>query len=43
MSSNDTKSDELVQWCHGAPGFVYVFIQAYQVSSIETFVSINMN
>ncbi|CAF0750820.1 unnamed protein product [Adineta ricciae] len=32
MSSSDSKSDKLVQWCHGAPGFVYLFVRAYQVT-----------
>lgn len=32
MSSNDSKSDKLVQWCHGAPGFAYAFNRAYQVN-----------
>ena len=32
MSSNNDSSDQLVQWCHGAPGFVYAFGQAYQVN-----------
>ncbi|CAF5211331.1 unnamed protein product, partial [Rotaria magnacalcarata] len=30
MSSNDSKSDRLVQWCHGASGFAYLFSEAYQ-------------
>lgn len=40
MSSNDSKSDHLVQWCHGAPGFVYMFLQAYQVNKSKFFFSI---
>lgn len=24
--------DRLVQWCHGAPGWVYMFVTAYKVS-----------
>ncbi len=32
LSSSDSKSDKLVQWCHGAPGFIYLFIRAYEVS-----------
>jgi hypothetical protein len=24
--------DKLVHWCHGAPGWIYMFIQAYRVS-----------
>ena len=31
LSSSDSKSDKLVQWCHGAPGFVYLFVQTYEV------------
>jgi hypothetical protein len=33
LSSTDSKSDKLVQWCHGAPGFVYLFVRAYEVSA----------
>jgi hypothetical protein len=32
LSSSDSKSDKLVQWCHGAPGFVYLFARAYEVN-----------
>ncbi len=35
LSSSDSKSDKLVQWCHGAPGFIYLFVRAYEVSSRE--------
>ncbi|CAF3627764.1 unnamed protein product, partial [Rotaria sp. Silwood2] len=30
LSSSDSKSDKLVQWCHGAPGFVFLFVRAYE-------------
>lgn len=26
--------DKLVHWCHGAPGWVYMFIAAYKVSTM---------
>ncbi len=32
LSSSNSKSDALVQWCHGAPGFVYLFVRAYEVN-----------
>lgn len=30
-SSLGSKSDRLVHWCHGAPGFIYMFAMAYKV------------
>lgn len=30
-SSINNDSDKYVQWCHGAPGFVYLFLQAAKV------------
>ncbi|CAF1244844.1 unnamed protein product [Didymodactylos carnosus] len=30
-SSTNNPGDKLVQFCHGAPGFVYLFIKAYEV------------
>ncbi|CAF0797551.1 unnamed protein product [Didymodactylos carnosus] len=30
LSSTDSKLDELVQRCHGASGFVYLFVRAYK-------------
>ncbi|CAF1200758.1 unnamed protein product [Rotaria sordida] len=32
ISSSDSASDKLVQWCHGAPSFVYLFNQAYEMT-----------
>ena len=32
MSSYGSTSDRLVQWCHGAPGFVLLLTLAYKVS-----------
>ncbi|CAF1179816.1 unnamed protein product [Rotaria sp. Silwood1] len=37
MSSNDSGSDKLVQWCHGAPGFVYLFNQAYEMTGNSSY------
>lgn len=31
LSSQGSNRDRLVQWCHGAPGFVHLFLQAYKV------------
>lgn len=31
-SSVGSSTDKLVHWCHGAPGAVYLFIEAYKVS-----------
>lgn len=30
-SSLGREHDKYVQWCHGAPGFLYLFSQAYKV------------
>ncbi|KAF5307940.1 hypothetical protein FQR65_LT06507 [Abscondita terminalis] len=30
-SSLGSESDKFVQWCHGAPGFLYLFSEAYKV------------
>ncbi|XP_070565574.1 lanC-like protein 2 [Ptychodera flava] len=30
-SSLSNKSDRLVQWCHGAPGVIYMLLQAYKI------------
>ncbi|KAG8284210.1 Glutathione S-transferase lancl1, partial [Homalodisca vitripennis] len=31
-SSQGSRSDRLVQWCHGAPGFAELLATAYKVS-----------
>jgi len=33
FSSLDSKHSELVQWCHGAPGFIYLFCEAAEYYS----------
>lgn len=33
-SLNSSNGDKLVQWCHGAPGFVPLCILAYQVLAV---------
>lgn len=38
ISSNDSKSDRLVQWCHGAPGFVYLFVRAYEITGNNSYI-----
>lgn len=30
-SLRSRENDKLVHWCHGAPGFIHMFIQAYRV------------
>lgn len=30
-SSLGSKDDKLVHWCHGAPGAIYTFLEAYKV------------
>lgn len=30
-SSEHNGKDRLVQWCHGAPGFVHMLLEAYRV------------
>ncbi|CAF1337514.1 unnamed protein product, partial [Didymodactylos carnosus] len=32
LSSTNSHSDKLVQWCHGASGFVFMFVRAYEVT-----------
>jgi hypothetical protein len=34
-SSLGNNTDKLVQWCHGAPGVVFLFAEAYKESSIS--------
>lgn len=36
-SSIDSKSDRLVHWCHGAPGFIHLFAIAYQKFGDEVY------
>lgn len=36
-SMNSSNGDKLVQWCHGAPGFVPLCILAYQVFFVFPF------
>ncbi|CAH1404494.1 unnamed protein product [Nezara viridula] len=31
ISSEHSNKDRLVQWCHGSPGFVHLFLRAYKV------------
>ena len=30
-SIGSKNGDKLVQWCHGAPGWIHMFLQAYKV------------
>ena len=34
-SSIDSKSDRLIHWCHGAPGFIHMFVMAFKVRSVK--------
>ncbi|UJR21879.1 hypothetical protein I4U23_024952 [Adineta vaga] len=43
MSSSDSKSDKLVQWCHGASGFVYLFVSAYQVTENSSYIDLALS
>jgi lantibiotic modifying enzyme len=38
LSSSDSKSDRLVQWCHGAPGFIYLFVRAYEITGNSSYI-----
>ncbi|CAF3030419.1 unnamed protein product [Rotaria socialis] len=40
MSANDSKSDILVQWCHGASGFAYSFSRAYQITGNSSYIEL---
>lgn len=31
-SSLGSKDDKLIHWCHGAPGAIYMFLEAHAVS-----------
>lgn len=36
-SSLRSDTDKLVHWCHGSPGFIHMFMQAYRVSALSYF------
>lgn len=36
-SSIGNKSDRLIHWCHGAPGFIHLFAMAYKVFGDESY------
>ncbi|XP_032779596.2 glutathione S-transferase LANCL1 [Daphnia magna] len=38
-SSLDSERDRLVQWCHGAPGFIHCFIAAAKVYNSDLYLS----
>uniref|UniRef100_A0A915JDE5 LanC-like protein 2 n=1 Tax=Romanomermis culicivorax TaxID=13658 RepID=A0A915JDE5_ROMCU len=38
-SSLEKERDELVHWCHGAPGFIHMFIQAYRIFGEEKYLN----
>ncbi|CAF0896441.1 unnamed protein product [Adineta steineri] len=40
LSSSNSQSDKLVQWCHGAPGFVYLFVRAYEVTGTHSYLDL---
>nr|XP_004924851.2 glutathione S-transferase LANCL1 isoform X1 [Bombyx mori] len=42
-SLNSSNGDKLVQWCHGAPGFVPLCILAYQVFEDEKYLKIALH
>ena len=37
-SSVGSKSDRLVHWCHGAPGWIHMLLQAHKVSSTYMYI-----
>ncbi|GJQ75453.1 hypothetical protein Trydic_g17543 [Trypoxylus dichotomus] len=39
-SSVGSESDRYVQWCHGAPGFVYMYTAAYKVFKDEKYLNL---
>ncbi|CAF3930299.1 unnamed protein product [Adineta steineri] len=43
ISSSDSKSDKLVQWCHGAPGFIYLFVRAYEVTGDSSYMELALS
>ncbi|CAF1198665.1 unnamed protein product [Rotaria sordida] len=40
LSSSNSTSDRLVQWCHGAPGFVYLFVRAYETTDNKQYLDL---
>lgn len=36
-SIGSSSGDKLIHWCHGAPGWIYMFIKAYQLFSDEKY------
>ncbi|CAF1024078.1 unnamed protein product [Rotaria sp. Silwood1] len=40
LSSSNSQSDKLVQWCHGAPGFVYLFVRAYETTGNKSYLDL---
>ena len=38
-SSMDSDRDRLVQWCHGAPGFIHCFVLAAKVFKLAILMS----
>ncbi|UJR27908.1 hypothetical protein I4U23_009169 [Adineta vaga] len=40
LSSSGSQADKLVQWCHGAPGFIYLFVRAYEVTKNQTYLDL---
>ncbi|CAF1071789.1 unnamed protein product [Adineta ricciae] len=40
LSSSGSQSDKLVQWCHGAPGFVYLFNRAFEITNNQSYLEL---
>lgn len=40
LSSSDSSGDRLVQWCHGAPGFAFLFGRTYQVTNQNEYLTL---
>uniref|UniRef100_A0A183IXE9 LanC-like protein 2 n=1 Tax=Soboliphyme baturini TaxID=241478 RepID=A0A183IXE9_9BILA len=37
-SLHSREKDKLIHWCHGAPGFLHMFLQAFEVYGKETYI-----
>jgi len=40
LSSQGSETDRLVQWCHGAPGFVHLLLRAHTVYKDENYLNL---
>ncbi|CAF3305988.1 unnamed protein product [Rotaria socialis] len=40
LSSSDSTTDRLVQWCHGATGFVFLFVRTYETTGNRSYLDL---